>query len=460
MKFTSINPHNQQPIYEFSSATDDEIVLAVNIARQAYNDWKKMLVADRVSILKKYAILLKAAQSELAKTITLEMGRPFKHTMMDIDWEMNYVHYYLDHAEIIYGSQTLSLEAKEHFYLRYEPYGVVVCICPWNFPVSMAHSGVIPALLAGNTVIIKPSELTTKSQSMIAELMCQAGLPSGVLQTVIGDGRVGQKLLEQNINMVWFTGSTETGRYIYKTCGERFLKSVCEMGGSSAAIVCKDAELENAVNSVYFSRFNNAGQTCKAVKRLFVDESIYDLFLEKLLEKIKKTNVGNPWDDVDMGPLASATQIERLEAQLTEAIHLGAEIVIGGKRVVKQELLKGNYFEPTLLSNVTSNMRVMTEEVFGPVLPIIKFSSIEEVVTMVNNTQFGLTNEVFTQDKELYNILIPQLESGVVAINTDRFYRPYCPIGGFKQSGMGREYGQVGMQEFSQIKLVAIYETT
>ncbi|MDO8452360.1 MAG: aldehyde dehydrogenase family protein, partial [bacterium] len=344
----------------------------------------------------------------------------------------------------------------ENYRIVYEPFGVCVCIAPWNYPLSMFNSGVVPALIAGNTVVFKPSEYTTLSQKLALDLLNQTGLPEGVLEIVYGAGDIGEILTDQHVDLIWFTGSAKAGQIIYKKAGEKFIKAICELGGSSAGIVFADADLELALNELYFARFSNCGQICSAVKRLFVEEKIFEEVVRKFVQKLQQVKMGNPTDAVDFGPLVNKKQLEMLKSQVQDAVEKGAKVEIGGKVPEDSSLKGGNYFEPTILTNVNSNMKVMTEEVFGPVLPIVPFKTEEEAVEMANNTEYGLSSEVYTKDLEKGERIAKKLQSGAVAINTDGLYKPMCPIGGYKKSGIGREYGKIGMQEFAQVKLIAV----
>lgn len=321
----------------------------------------------------------------------------------------------------------------------------------------MANSGITPAILAGNTVVFKPSEHTTLTQKKFAEILQDTGLPEGVLNIVVGGAKAGRTLIDAPIDLVWFTGSTKAGQEIFEKCGEKFVKALLELGGSSAGIVFEDADLKKTVGSIFWARFSNCGQVCTAIKRLFVQEKIYKEFLTRYIEKIKTTvMMGNPMTDKNLGPLVSKKQLTLLEQQVEDALKKGAKAEIGGKRPKDKELSKGNYFEPTVLTNVNFDMRVMKEEVFGPVLPIMPFENENQVIEMANNTPYGLSNEIYTANIEKAENVAKQLKSGTVAINTDDFFKPEVPFGGMKKSGMGREYGRVGFQEFAQIKTICV----
>ena len=457
IKLKSINPHDQSVVGELDVSTGYEIKNAVKKAKAAFFSWKALSINDRIKYIKKYKNLVLKNKNKIVKLTTLEMGKPIKQSLGDVDWEIEFLDYYIKNGQQIFSDETVYKEGNKHFRITHEPYGVCLCIAPWNFPLSMANSGVIPALIAGNTVILKPSEYTSLSQKLVIDLLNQTGLPEGVANVITGDGHVGATLLDEPIDLVWFTGSTKVGQKIYARCGQKFIKAMLEMGGSSPAIVFADADLEEALDSLYWARFLNCGQVCTSVKRLFVQKPIYERVVKLLVKKLTTVKVGNPIDeDTDIGPLVSKKQLEVLKMQIADAISKGAKVEIGGKQPINKNLSKGNYFQPTILTNIKPNMKVLTEEVFGPVLPIIPFKTEEEVIKLTNNTEYGLSAEVYSTDIKKAERVAKQIQAGTVAINTDNFFKPFCPFGGYKKSGMGREYGETGMKEFAQIKVIVV----
>jgi succinate-semialdehyde dehydrogenase/glutarate-semialdehyde dehydrogenase len=456
MILKSINPHDQSIVGELEFSTPDQIKSIVSEARKACESWKEVPAEDRCAYVSKLKDKLIENREKLARLITLEMGKPLAQSLSEVDSELEFISYYADNGPKFLGPEIILQNDKEYYKVTYEPYGVCACICPWNFPLSMVTSGVLPAIIAGNTVVVKPSEYTSLCQKLVVDLINETGLPKGVVNLVIGDSTIGQTLADSGVDLVWFTGSTKAGMDIYRKCGEKFIKALLEMGGSSPAIVLNDANVDNAVENLYWARFLNCGQVCTAVKRLFVQDGIYEKFVDKLVERVKVVKIGNPVDNNDIGPLVNLRQLQVLEEQVKDAIDKGSEMLTGGKRPASEVLKKGNYFEPTILSNVTMDMKIMKEETFGPVLPIIKFESIEEAINMANNTEYGLSAEIYTLDLDKGEALAKKIQTGTVAINTDNFFKPQCPFGGYKKSGMGREYGKIGMQEFAQVKVVAI----
>lgn len=456
MKLKSINPHDQSVVGELKISTQQDIKKTIKVAKEAFKSWKDLSVTERAKYIKKFRTLVAEYKEKIARLTTLEMGKPIQQSRDDVAGEFDFLDYYVENGPRFLSDETVYKKGKEHFRVTHEPYGVCACISPWNFPLSMANSGVIPALIAGNTVILKPSEYTSLSQKMVIDLFNKTGPPNGVANLLIGGSEVGKMLIDAPIDLVWFTGSTRVGQEIYKKCGKKFIKSLLEMGGSSPAIIFADADLKLTMDNLYWARFLNCGQVCTAIKRLFVEKSIYKKVVNLFVEKLKTIKVGNPMDEkTDIGPLVSKKQLEVLKAQVADAVSKGAKIEIGGKQPRDKELQKGNYYEPTILTNIKPDMRVLTEEVFGPVLPIVPFKKEEEAIELANKTEYGLSAEVYTTDLEKGERVAKQIQAGTVAINTDNFFKPECPFGGYKKSGMGREYGEIGIKEFSQIKLIA-----
>jgi acyl-CoA reductase-like NAD-dependent aldehyde dehydrogenase len=338
--------------------------------------------------------------------------------------------------------------------VAHEPIGVVAVVNPWNIPFGNAVWGIMPNLIAGNTVVFKHSEHTPLCGQEIMDIFKKVGLPDGVVDVVHGDGKVGGMLIDSDVDLVWFTGSTKVGQEIYEKCVKKFIRCVLELGGSSPAIVMDDADLDNTLENIYSGRFYNCGQVCNAIKRLFVHKKIYREFVDVLVEKVSQTKVGDPFDKVDFGPLVSKKQLALLEAQVKDAIDKGAKIEIGGSRPKDPTLKDGNYYLPTILTDVNFKMRVLTEEVFGPVLPVISFNDVDQAVKMANRTEYGLSAEIYTQNLELGREIVKKLEAGSVSINSNDYLTPTCPFGGYKKSGLGREGGKYGFHELTQTKYV------
>ena len=455
MKISSVNPCDQSIVGETECIVVSDLSHIVESSRVAGRSWSTIKIEDRLEYIKKYRDSLVSNKQELANIITVEMGKPITQSIGEIEMELEYLDFYISKSVNILKEKIVRKDNDVTYKIIHEPLGVFVCIAPWNFPLTMFHTGVIPALIAGNTVVFKPSELSTISQSFAANLMVKTGLPEDVMQIAVGGKEVGAELINQNIDAVWFTGSTKVGKEIYKKAGAKFIKVLLEMGGNSAAIVMNDANIDNAVENIFWGRYLCNGQVCNADKRLFVQSDIYDKFMAKFIERIKSSKVGNPIDEnTEIGPVVSTTQLDTLMSQLEDALSSGARVLIGGKRSIDPELFGGNYLQPTVISDVNSKMRVMQEEVFGPILPVMKFSTIEEVVELVNDSIYGLSGEVYTTNEQTAKGIAEQLKVGTVGINTSNYFKPECPFGGYRLSGLGREYGEEGFLEFVQTKTI------
>jgi len=458
VKLQSINPHDQSLVGELDITPPEDILKIVATAKAAFLPWKNTPISTRVSYITKYRQLLLDHKTEIAELVSKEMGKPLNQSLEDIDGELPFIDYYTTDGVAALSDETVLKTATDHFRVAYEPYGVCAVITPWNFPLTMFNSGVLPALIAGNTIVVKPTEFASLSQKLMFDLLVQTGLPAGVANLVIGAKATGAHLVDAPVDLVWFTGSTKAGLDVYAKCGAKFIKCICEMGGSTPAIVFPDANLDHAVDQLYWARFLNTGQVCNAVKRLFVHKDIIGKFIQLFKARLAAVKIGHPLTSPDLGPLVNKLQLELLQAQVKDAVSQGAQILLGGTPPADPQLKTGNYFLPTLLTNITPTMRVMTEEVFGPVLPIVPFETESEVVTLANATSYGLSAEIYTSNVALAEKLARQIDAGVVAINTDSFFKPQSPFGGFKKSGSGREYGIIGMREFCQVKTLVTHQ--
>ena len=452
----SYNPANGEKVGETPISSKEDIEKTVAKAKKAFVSWKMLPIAKRASYVEKFATILSDHKEELAKLTTAEMGKPIKEAREDVDFELGFVRWYANKAEEAFGEKIFREDENATYKTVYEPWGVCASIAPWNFPVSMASTGITAQILAGNTVIFKPSEYTTMTQKRFVELLNESGLPEGVVQCVVGGGEVGSTLIDSAIDLVWFTGSTKVGQEIYKKCAAKFIKALLELGGSSPGVVFADCDMKNAVDTVYIARYFNCGQVCSSIKRVFVEKSVMNAFVDALTKKLKAVRVGDPTANADMGPLVSKKQLDTLVSQVEDAKAKGVTVVTGGDKPEGREFERGNYYLPTILTGVTPDMRVYKEEVFGPVLPIIPFTTEEEAIRLANDTPYGLTAEVFSSDAKRAARVASQLLAGGVSVNMDVTYAPDCPIGGYKKSGIGREYGLEGMRELAQLKYICI----
>lgn len=456
MKLQAINPATEEIIGEFEACDKKAVSLAVKKAGKAFSEWSQTDISEREAIIKKFSAVLKNNKSEVAELISREMGKPLIEAEGEVDGSFGDIAWLLSAARNALRDEELKLDtATSTARIRFEPAGVVGLITPWNFPFGTPLWKIIPALLAGNTVVFKPSELSTLCGLKIGELLKEAGVPEGVFNVITGDGTTGKQLVKSKVNMISFTGSTKAGKDILSKAGKSLKKTVMELGGSDPFIVFEDALLEQAVNAAIFGRFLNCGQVCTAAKRIFVQERIYDSFLESFVDKVKKLRVGNPFDrSTEIGPMVSKKQLIALEAQVKDAVSKGAKLLCGGKRIEG----KGYFFEPTVLTNIKNNMLVLNEEVFGPAASIIGFKSAKEAIRLANNTKYGLGASVWTQNKQTAEEMIKSIESGMIWVNDFGTPYPQCPQGGIKESGIGREMSRYGILEFCNMKTVVVSE--
>ena len=429
----------------------EEVVRAVNKANSAKDEWNFIGLGKRIEILRKLYKKLESNKEELAQFETKEMGMPIKESRVDIDSGLNYFKWYLDNASTYISPETTHEDDKSIHKVYYEPRGTAAVISPWNFPFSNFIWGVTSNLVVGNTVVYKHSEDCIIFGRKMEKLVSEIGLPEGVFLAVPGGPKVGEYLVNQNVDIICFTGSSEVGQKLYKIAAEKFIPIILELGGSAPGIVFEDANVDEVVDSIYLGKFLNCGQVCDGLKRLLVHESIFDSTIEKLRNYIEKKKVGDPLEEnTDIGPLVSEKQLKTLQKQVEDAVNKGAKIVIGGKHI------RGNFFEPTILTNIKKDMKVWKEEVFGPVLPIVPFSSEDEAIELANDTEYGLGGYVFSSDKEKAQRVASKLKTGMVAINNSLYVHPFNPFGGYKKSGIGREHGKYGLRELCQIKVVSM----
>jgi succinate-semialdehyde dehydrogenase/glutarate-semialdehyde dehydrogenase len=453
-KLSSINPANGKIVGQVKISTKNEVANAFLKAKKVFPIWSQIPMEKRIECIAKFAKEIQKQKNELAKIITLEMGKPYKEALAEITGTLEDLDYYISKSPQILEEEILFKTNGREGKVVFEPWGVCGVITPWNYPIAIPVGKIITNLLVGNTVLFKPSEYTSLCGKKIIEIFKKVDLPEGVVNIVFGPGSVGKMVVDSPVNFICFTGSIKVGQEIYQKCGKKFIRCVLELGGSSPALVFADADFENAIENIYSARFSNCGQVCCAVKRLFVEEKIFKKFLKRMVEKISQKKIGDPFADVDFGPLVSKKQLDLLVSQVKDAIRKGAKIEIGGRRPEGREYQKGNFFLPTILTNVNFKMRILKEEVFGPVLPIISFKNIREAIKMANDTDYGLSAEIYTSDLKKAKEVSKDLEAGVVAINTDSFFSPEAPFGGYKKSGIGREGGKYGLRELVQIKYI------
>ncbi|HXS82294.1 MAG TPA: aldehyde dehydrogenase family protein [Methylomirabilota bacterium] len=454
--FTTVNPATEEPITTVAEAGPEDVDRAVKAARIALDGaWAKMKPIDRSRVLWKLGDLVLEHADELARLETLDNGKPiFESRYVDIDMVARCFHYFSGWATKLTGDTTPVNPSLFTYTLR-EPVGVVGAIIPWNFPMIMVGWKTAPALAAGNTVVLKPAELTPLTAIRIGELALEAGMPPGVFNVLPGKGRIAGEALVKHpgVAKVSFTGSTEVGIHLMRTAADSLKKLTLELGGKSPNIVFADADLDAAVKGATIGIFYGKGEVCGAGSRLFVEKSIHDDFVSKLAERAKKLVPADPMDPkTRLGSLVSKPQMERVLGYVESGVKEGAQLIAGGQRQPING--KGAFVQATVLAGVNNRMRVAQEEIFGPVLSVIPFDGVDDAVTQANDVPYGLAAGVWTRDVKKAHTVARRLAAGTVWVNMYGFYDPAMPFGGVKGSGFGRDLGEACLQEYTQVKSV------
>jgi betaine-aldehyde dehydrogenase len=452
--FEVINPATEEAIAEVPRAGALDASAALDVASEALRDWRGMPGIERAGLLHGFAAAFRSHKERLATLITQEMGRPLVETLDEVEWCAAIYDFY---AELGRGNQGHTVSPGQRGQTNYvvkEPFGVVVAITPWNYPLLLMTWKTAPALAAGNTVVVKPSELSPLSSLAVGEIA--AGLlPPGTLNIVTGFGHeVGSALVEHaRTDLITFTGSTQTGKRIAVAAAERLKKVHLELGGSDPLIVCDDVDLDVAARAAAWSAFLNNGQVCTSSKRLLVFDHVYEAFVDKLVEHTRRLRLGNPMGpDVDLGPMVSASQRDRLEAQVAQAASEGVRFRTGAAR--PSHLSRGWFYEPTVAINVGRDSVLMKDEVFGPVRPVVRVEDLDDAIRTANQTPYGLGASLFTTRLDRAMEASERIRSGTFWINDPLTDNHAAPFGGMKASGLGRELGLEGLDEFRQSKHV------
>jgi acyl-CoA reductase-like NAD-dependent aldehyde dehydrogenase len=460
--FDSVDPSTGEPFAQVAKGGPEDAKRAVEAARKAFDDgpWPRMKGRERAQHLLKVAELAKGKAKELAELEARDAGHTIRMAKgADIGMLISTFRVFADLAVKENDEASLPRNPGSTNWIRYEPIGVCAGITPWNFPIQMAAWKIAPAIAAGNTVVIKPASYTPLTTLEIGRLCLEAGLPQGVVNVISGPGAAaGEELVaSQGVDKVAFTGSTEVGRRIMQLASSNVKKATLELGGKSAAIVLDDADLDFAVDGALWGVFFHGGQVCSAGTRLLVQRSIADAFIAELVKRADGIKVGPALDpSSDMGPIVSKTQLETVERYVSIGRDEGADVLAGGERSVVEGHDGGFYFQPTIFGNVKSSMRIAQEEIFGPVLVVIPFEDDDEAARIANDSIYGLAGGVWSGDSSRAIKVAEQLRTGTVWINDWHMINPRFPFGGYKESGIGREHGEIGFNEYREIKHIHV----
>jgi len=450
------NPANGHLIGTVPNAGRNETRKAIEAAQTAFTDWSKKTANERSSYLKKLHELMEKNKEELAAIITSEMGKPLKEARGEVDYANSFIEWFAEQAKRVNGETIPASHPDKRILVLKQPVGVVAAITPWNFPAAMITRKMAPALAAGCTIVIKPSELTPLTAIKIMELCQEAGIPKGVVNLVTGDAAsIGQEMMQNEmVKKVTFTGSTHVGKLLMEQGAAQVKKLSLELGGHAPILILDDAIIDQAVMAVMASKFRNSGQTCICGNRIYIQPKIYDEFIQKFTKEVAGLKVGDGMEsNTDIGPLIDQKTFEKVKRHVEDACGKGASITIGG---VGERRENAFYFQPTVLTNVDNSMLVMNEETFGPVAPIQIVDSDEEMIKLANQTPYGLAAYVFSENLSRGLKIVENLEYGIVGWNDGTPSTAQAPFGGMKESGLGREGGKDGMEEFLETKYVSI----
>lgn len=459
--FYSINPYNQEKWAKITQASESDVRESIKVANTAFEQWKNVSGRKRAELIYNFAKLLEENIERLAILETTDNGKILRETRNQMKFAARNYLFFAGYADKINGN-TIPLDNNSLFnYTKRIPLGVVALITSWNSPISILTNKLAPALASGNTVIIKPSEYASVTTLELVKLIEEAGFPKGVVNVITGDSKVGKWLTEsKGINKVSFTGGTETGKIIAKNTSNTLTKNTLELGGKSPNIVFEDANINAAVTGAVAGIFGAAGQTCIAGSRLFIQKTIYDEFLQKLVAKASKIKLGNPLKkDTEMGPIANKAQYKKIKDSIINAVQEGLNMALGYKDFENQlESLEetGYFIPPTIFTNVENKSNIAQNEIFGPVLSVTPFNNVSDVIEMANNTDFGLAAGIWTNDLQRAHNLADEIDAGTIWINTYRSTAAQAPFGGFKNSGYGKERGKEALLEYTKIKNIMV----
>lgn len=449
-----LNPSNEELVGRVQDGTRSDAEKALKAAKNAQKSWRKLPPRQRAALLYSFTDEIRKNADRLAKLLVQEQGKLLSLARIEVEVTCTFIEYACEWARRIEGDIIPSDNPNEQIWIQKVPRGVVVAITAWNFPLALAGRKLGPALVAGNTLVIKPTPEAPLSTLELCELAKKAGIPDGVLNMVTGGVEVGKTLVESPLtSMVSMTGSTPTGQAIFRSAAQNLTHVQLELGGKAPCIIFEDADLEAAVEGALHSRFDNCGQVCTCNERMYVQEGIYDAFMEKFLARVKELKVGDPMlEETDLGPKMNAAEVKNMERLVALSVEEGAKIAYGGGKPAGAQFEKGYWFEPTILTGVKQEMTVVREEIFGPILPVLKFKTYEEAIELANDSDFGLAAMVFTQDMNKIMRLTDELEFGEVYVNRGHGEQHQGFHNGLKLSGTGGEDGKYGFEQYLEKK--------
>ncbi|QOU07371.1 NAD-dependent succinate-semialdehyde dehydrogenase [Pseudomonas fluorescens] len=451
-RYTLRNPVDQTVLAELPRCRETEVRHAIDAAQEAFGPWRRLTAKRRGEVLRRWYELMVEHREDIATLITLEEGKPLEEARGEVDYAASFVRWFGEEATRVRGEMIPGVKDTQRIVVLREPIGVCAAITPWNFPAAMITRKAAPALAAGCTMVVKPASQTPLTALALAELAQRAGVPAGVFSVITGNDTrdiAGELTANPLVRKLTFTGSTEVGRLLLAQAAQTVKKCSMELGGNAPFIVFDDADLDAAADGVMLAKFRNGGQSCIGANRVLVQSGIYDALAERIVERMARLKVGNGLEPgVQVGPLIDDAALRKSQALVDDALAQGARLLSGGK----PHVLGGGFFQPTLLADVTHGMRIAREEIFGPVMPLLRFDRDDEAIAMANDSEFGLAAYLFSRDAARIWRNAARIESGMVGINCGLISNEVAPFGGVKQSGLGREGSHLGIDEFLEVK--------
>lgn len=455
-RFAVHDPATGEHLADVANLTQADARTAIDAANAALPAWRGLTGKQRHALLMQWFQLLMQHRNDLARIMTAEQGKPLAEAKGEVVYGASFVEWFAEEAKRTNGETLPQFDNSRRLLVIRQPIGVCAAITPWNFPLAMITRKIAPALAAGCTVVLKPAELTPLSALAVAELAIRAGIPAGVINILTADSEqsiaIGKELCENDtVRHLSFTGSTEVGRILMQQCAPTIKKLALELGGNAPFIVFDDADVDSAVDGAIASKYRNAGQTCVCANRIYVQDGVYDEFVQKFATKVAKLKVGNGFEEgVEQGPLIEPAAVQKVQDHVADAIAKGGKLVTGGGK------LQGQFYQPTVIANATADMKIAREETFGPLAPVFRFSTEQEAIDAANNTEFGLASYFYSRDVGRIFRVGEALEYGMVGINVGSFATEHIPFGGVKQSGLGREGSHWGLDEYLELKFLCL----